>query len=287
MKAAERGLLMLTCTLGDPVAKPLTAQQYLAVGELLRRTPPVRSGNETLDAGDLIRAGISGEYTEQILALLDREEQLDAYLDAAEDCGIETVTVLSRDYPAALKKKLKDNAPTVLFCKGKTSLLQSHCVSLVGSRHLGEQGQRFAKTVGELAARSGRTLASGGALGADRTGQDACLSAGGSILVFTPERLDRAYAEENVLLVSEEGFHLSFSAERALARNRLIHAMGDMTFVAQCTYRRGGTWRGSLFNLQKSLSPLYVCDDGTRAMRELIDSGATGVSDPRVLAALF
>lgn len=287
MRASERGLLMLTCSLGDPAARPLAPQQYVAVGKLLRRTPPARTETETLTCSDLTRAGISEEYTRQILSLLDREKQLDAYLDAGDRCGVSVVTILSSSYPASLRQKLGDEAPTALFCKGDLSLLQEPCVSLVGSRRLGEEGSRFARTVGGLAARSGRTLVSGGAAGADQTGQNACLSAGGSVLVFTPERLDRIFCGDGVLLVSEDGFHLPFSAERALSRNRLIHAMGEATFVAQCTYRRGGTWRGSLYNLRRNLSPLYICDDGTQASRELIQEGATGISDLDRLSDLF
>ena len=278
MRQAERGLLMLTSALGDPAARPLTPQQYVAVGKLLRRSPSPRPADANLCPEDLTLAGIGEPYAAEILRLLEREEQLDRYLEDAENAGVEIVTMLSDDYPLTLSDRLGDEAPTVLFCKGDRSLLHERYISLVGSRQLGEQGREFASRVGLLAAQKGFTLVSGGAPGADRTAQTACFEAGGSILVFTPERLDKLYAEENVLLVSTDGWELSFTSERALARNHLIHALGEKTFVAQCTYRRGGTWRGTMHNLRHKLSPVYICDDGTKAAAELIAEGANGVT---------
>ncbi|MBR2366113.1 MAG: DNA-protecting protein DprA [Oscillospiraceae bacterium] len=279
MRAAERGLLMLTCSLGDPGARPLSAQQYVAVGKLLLRSPSPRPEGEKIRSDDLRLAGVGEEYSEQILRLLSREKQLDRYLEEARNHGVEVITRLSEDYPKALVERLGDDAPTVLFCKGDRSLLRSRFVSLVGSRRLGEIGFSFAERVGALAARDGITLVSGGAPGADRTAQDACLRCGGNVLIFTPERLDRLTCGENVLLVSEGGWELPFSSERALSRNRLIHAMGEKTFVAQCTYRRGGTWRGTMHNLRYKLSPVFVCEDGTTAASSLIEEGAFGVTE--------
>ncbi len=278
MRGAERGLLMLTCALGDPAARPLTPQQYMAVGKLLLRSPSPRPADADLCAEDLTRAGIGEPYAAEILRLLDRDALLDRYLDEAYDAGVGIVTMLSDDYPAALSERLGDEAPTVLFCKGDLTLLHERFISLVGSRQLGEQGSAFAARVGQLAARKGFTLVSGGAPGADRTGQTACFEAGGSILVFTPERLDKLRGEDDVLLVSADGWELPFSSERALSRNHLIHALGEKTFVAQCTYRRGGTWRGTMHNLRHKLSPVYICDDGTKAAAELISEGAHGVT---------
>ena len=91
-------------------------------------------------------------------------------------------------------------------------------------------------------------------------------------LVYCPVR-------EHVLYAAEGGFELGFSAQRALSRNRLIHAMGEKTLVAQTSCGKGGTWSGSLDNLQHEYSPLFVFDDGSDGAAALCTRGATPVRE--------
>ena len=81
----------------------------------------------------------------------------------------------------------------------------------------------------------------------------------------------------NVLWLSEDGFDQTFSALRALSRNRVIHSLGDVTLVAQCTLGKGGTWDGTLKNLHHGYSPVCCYRDESEAMEELIRRGATPV----------
>ena len=114
-------------------------------------------------------------------------------------------------------------------------------------------------------------------MGADRTAQEACLQNGGSALVFPATELVYCPVREHVLYAAEGGFELGFSAQRALSRNRLIHAMGEKTLVAQTSCGKGGTWSGSLDNLQHEYSPLFVFDDGSDGAAALCTRGATPV----------
>ena len=114
---------------------------------------------------------------------------------------------------------------------------------------------------GKLAAAEGFTLVSGGAAGADTVAQEACLAAGGRVICFVPDSLLDHPARQNVLYCSAGGYELPFSTPRALARNCLIHAMGEKTLVAQCAEGTGGTWSGSQWNLRRGMSELYVFDD--------------------------
>ena len=84
----------------------------------------------------------------------------------------------------------------------------------------------------------------------------------------------------------EGGFEFGFSAQRALSRNRFIHAMGEKTLVAQTSFGKGGTWNGSLDNLQHEYSPLFVFDDGSEGARALCARGATPVQALTSLQAL-
>jgi hypothetical protein len=88
-------------------------------------------------------------------------------------------------------------------------------------------------------------------------------------------------------ICSAGGYELPFSTPRALARNCLIHAMGEKTLVAQCAEGTGGTWSGSQWNLRRGMSELYVFDDGSAASAALQSCGAERLPDiPASLALL-
>ena len=123
-------------------------------------------------------------------------------------------------------------------------------------------------------------------MGADRTAQEACLQNGGSALVFPATELVYCPVREHVLYAAEGGFELGFSAQRALSRNRLIHAMGEKTLVAQCRAGAGGTWDGTTENLRRGWSPVFVSDDGSEGVQALIARGAVPVRTLSGLDAL-
>lgn len=258
--------------------------------ELSRRARAAGIGEEDpfrdVTVKDVRRLGYSEYEAGHIVSLLGRERQLDGYLLAAEKADVAVITRLDARFPQRLREQLGARCPAALFCRGDLELLQSVCVSVVGSRHLASPGAQFAAQAGRLAAREGFTLCSGDAMGADRTAQEACLRGGGSVLIFPATELVYCPARENVLYAAEGGFELGFSAQRALSRNRFIHAMGEKTLVAQTSFGKGGTWNGSLDNLQHEYSPLFVFDDGSEGARALCARGATPVQALTSLQAL-
>ena len=187
MTAAETGLLLLCCALPEAEDRPLTMAQFQ---ELAKRARALGPGGENplreLTARDLERHGYSQEQCGRIVRLLSRETQLERYLRAAERNGIVPITRLSPRYPARLRQTLGQRCPAVLFAKGDEALLAARCISVVGSRELTEGGRAFAEAAGRLIARSGYALCSGGAMGADRAAQEACLTAGGSATGLQP-----------------------------------------------------------------------------------------------------
>ena len=287
MRQTERGLLLLCCPLGDPMAGALSLAQ---ARELSRRARAAGIGEEDpfrdVTVKDVRRLGYSEYEAGHIVSLLGRERQLDGYLLAAEKADVAVITRLDARFPQRLREQLGARCPAALFCRGDLRLLQRPCISVVGSRHLAQPGAQFAAQAGRLAAREGFTLCSGDAMGADRTAQEACLRGGGSVLIFPATELVYCPARENVLYAAEGGFELGFSAQRALGRNRFIHAMGEKTLVAQTGFGKGGTWSGSLDNLQHEYSPLFVFDDGSEGARALCARGATPVQALTSLQAL-
>ena len=173
----------------------------------------------------------------------------------------------------------------MLFLRGEPSLLELPCISVVGSRQPNERTRGFARRIGALAAKEGFVLCSGGAGGVDTEAEDACLGGGGRVIVFPAGRLTDCRVDARVLYLTEGAYDVPFSAQRALARNRLIHALGERTYAAQPRMQTGGTWRGCTDHLHSISRPLFVFDDGSEAARALFADGASPIGLPKTLFA--
>lgn len=277
MRGVERGFLLLTCPLGDPERKPLTPAQL----RLLRGRAAGGSADDPLrqmTAGDLIALGYGQPEAEQILNLLEQERLLEQYLQRAHKLGCQALTPLSAGYPAELKRRLGGDLPCSLWASGSPELLARPKIALVGSRDIASPNRSFAWEVGLQAARQGYVLVSGNARGADRLAQTACLEHGGSVICVVADSLVGKTGGAKLLYLSEGGFDEEFSVQRALRRNRLIHALGQITVVAQCGLEHGGTWDGTVKNLKNDWSPVFCFDDGSPASRQLGDMGAELIS---------
>lgn len=276
MTGAQRGFLLLCCHLGDPQRRPLTVAQFRKLARLVRSGE--KSGDDReLELSDLTRLGCAKEEAQRILSLLDEEERLDRYLSRGAKLGCIPLTPLSPGYPLRLLTALGDDAPACLWARGDLRLLEKPGVSLVGSRDLSPENSAFARQAGLEAAKQGLVLISGNARGADRTAQEAALAAGGAVISILADRLTDHAPGPDTLYLSEEGYDLEFSAQRALSRNRCIHAMGQIAIAAQCTLRSGGTWDGSVKNLRFGWSPLYIFDDGSESAEVLEQMGAVKI----------
>lgn len=277
MTAAEEGVLLLCCRLGNPDSRPLTMAQFRELGLRVRASCMDGDPLSELSLRDLTALGYDNSQAQRILSLLDRQALLRTYLSNGERRGIFPITRVSGAYPRRIAKQQKLSCPPVLFAMGDPTLLEQPSVAVVGSRQLLPENEAFAREAGRKAAAEGLVLTSGNACGADRTAQNACLAAGGSCTVFVPDRLMDVLPHPRILYISEDGYDLPFSAARALHRNGLIHMQGDRTLAAQCTYGKGGTWDGCLENLKHGWSPLFIFDDGSRGANALIERGATGI----------
>ena len=151
-------------------------------------------------------------------------------------------------------------------------------IALVGSRDLNQENRAFAEEAGRQAALQGYTLVSGNARGADKVAQQACLAAGGMVISVVADSLQNHREKERVLYLSEDGYDEVFSAQRALSRNRVIHGMGAITLVAQATLHVGGSWSGTVRNLQGCWSKVFCFEDGSAASAELQQLGAFPVT---------
>ena len=287
MNPRERGFLLLVSHLGNPERKVLTMAQLRNLAGRIRGMEPPEE-ERALTAADLEALGYGPEMAGRILALLEEEELLERYLLRGRRMDCIPVTRVSGDYPVIVRRRLGLDSPGCLWVKGDPALLGSPGIALVGSRELRPENGAFAREVGRQAAVQGLVLVSGNARGADRIAQEACLEAGGRVVSIVADELERCPLHSRITYVSEDGFDLGFSAQRALSRNRVIHALGRMVFVAQARLGRGGTWDGVTRNLRLGLSSVACFRDGSEAMAELEQMGAflVGVEDLQDLGAL-
>ena len=273
MTGAERGFLLLTSQLGCPERKALTVPQLRNLTNRVRWSTHT-GGQRDLEMMDLLALGYSREQAGRILALLSEEDLLEGYLRIAKKSDCVPLTRVSTAYPGRLRERMGPEAPGCLWAKGDLSILEMEGIALVGSRELREENRAYAREVGRQAALQGFALISGNAKGADSEAQNACLEQGGRVISVIADRLDEKKAIPNVLYLSEQGYDLPFSPQRALSRNHVIHCLGALTFVAQCSYRTGGTWDGTLQNLKSEWSPVFCVPDGSPGIRELVQLGA-------------
>ena len=273
MNPREKGFLLLTSHLGNPERKGLSTAQLRILADRVQHMHQPREDRE-LTAADLMALGYGREMAHRIAALLDEEALLEHYVSRGARLGCTPIARVSPDYPLILRQRLGLDAPGCLWARGDVSILHTPAISLVGSRELREENRAFAEEVGYQAAMQGLTLISGNARGADRTAQESCLAAGGRVVSIVADELSRHLPRRNVLYLSEDDFEEPFSAQRALSRNRCIHAMGRMVFAAQSDLGKGGTWDGCVKNLRFGWSTLACFRDGSEASIQLEQMGA-------------
>ncbi len=285
MTGAEQGLLLLTSALGDPDRKPLTVAQFRTLTQRVRQSVPAQE-DRTLQPQDLVKLGYDEEFAYRVLTLLCDKEKLQHYVQAAAQFDCCPITRRSENYPDTLRKILGEEAPSSLWAKGDVSILNLPGVALVGSRNLLEANKAFAYDVGKQAALHGLVLISGNARGADYVAQESALAHGGKVISIIADSLKKCPVRKNIIYLSEDGFDMCFSAQRALQRNRLIHALGEKVFVAQCNLYKGGTWSGTVKNLQLGKRAVLCFDDGSEAVRELVQKGARTIGADEIAACI-
>lgn len=273
MTGAERGFLLLTSHLGNPERPVLTTAQFRMLTDRVVHGETPREERE-LTVSDLIQLGYGRDMAARIVRLLSEEDLLHHYLHRGHRLDCVPVTRVTEAYPLILRQRLGLDSPGTIWGKGNLSLLNTPAISLVGSRELCPENHRFAEAVGRYAAKQGLTLVSGNARGADRAAQEACLAAGGKVISIVADELWKHPTREAVLYISEEDYDSPFTAQRALSRNRCIHSLGRMVFVAQSDLQKGGTWDGTAKNLHFGWSPVACFRDGSEASLELEQLGA-------------
>lgn len=273
MNPREQGFLLLTSHLGNPERRVLTVPQMRQLSRRVRQRN-TESRLRDLTVPDVMALGYDRDFAMRVLALLSEEDLLTDYCTMAERKGCFPLTRVTAGYPRGVHHRLGMDSPGCLWYQGDPAILQSPMVSVVGSRELREDNRCFAVLLGQKAAQAGVTVVSGNARGADQTVQQACLDAGGSVISVVADCLADHPKREGMLYLSEDGYDCTFSSQRALSRNRVIHTMSAVTVVVQSSLEKGGTWSGTVSNLKQGWSPVFCYNDGSEAVCRLLQMGA-------------
>lgn len=126
---------------------------------------------------------------------------IESYLKKLEKLKIEFVVRDDKNYPENLKDL--DNAPMVLYIRGKLKAEDTNAVAVVGSRKMTSYGREVTEKFSSELANFGITIVSGLARGIDTAAHKGALSVGGRTIAVLGCGLDSVYPPENTQLASE------------------------------------------------------------------------------------
>ena len=162
--------------------------------------------------------------------------------------GAELIPIRTPLYPANLKEIF--DPPTVLFARGRTDLLHSPLLAIVGTRRPTAYGTQVATRLARDLSLAGLTISSGMARGIDTAAHKAVLDAGGNTVAVFGCGVDQVYPAENRKLagqIAEKGLLISEFPMCATAfpqnfpiRNRIISGFSLGVLVVE-----GGEYSGS------------------------------------------
>lgn len=288
LTADSQAIALLCSTLALPPRselKPLAPREWNQLATQIKQSPRARPGellglNEEELAAEL---GLPRELARRLVALLARGGQLAFELERLTSRGLWLLTRADDEYPPLWKRRLRAQAPPVVFGAGSQSLLDQRSLAVVGSREVDPPGLEFAEMVGRRCARDGLAVVSGAARGVDITAMLAAIDSGGSSVGVLADSLEKTaqrrelrepIIDGNLTLITPYHPAARFNVGHAMRRNALIYCMAEAAVVVASSPQKGGTTAGALENLKAAWVPLYVRDDGSEGNAALIRQGA-------------
>jgi DNA processing protein len=151
-------------------------------------------------ASELEAAGLTGAVARSVASGCSFDDAAGQQRKIRE-AGAQLITLGDPRYPETLRKIY--DPPPVLFTRGRTELLSSVCVGVVGTRHPTPYGVAAAERLSGDLARAGVTITSGMARGIDTSAHKAALAAEGKTIAVLGCGVDIVYPSENRKLAGE------------------------------------------------------------------------------------
>lgn len=296
-----QAVLLLTVWFTKPAKddpKPLTPTEWGRFAAWLKdqeKSPEaLLTSNDPLDC---LQGWLDRSITpERIRHLLGRSGALGLALEKWQRAGLWVMTRSDPDYPVRFKRRLKFDAPPVLFGCGNRRLLERGGIAVVGSRAAGENELGYTSWLGAEIASQGFSVISGGARGVDETAMLGALEKEGTAIgvladsllhAATSAKYRKGLMRNDLALVSPFNPEAGFNVGNAMSRNRYIYCLADAGIVVTTSKESGGTWSGAIENLKHGWVPLWVKgpadpDSGNAALVQQgarwLPSGELGVS---------
>ncbi len=187
------------------------------------------------------------------------------------------------DYPPLLAEL--ENAPPALIVRGRTALLATRCVAMVGARNASAAACRFARQLAADLAADGATVVSGLARGIDTQAHvgagtaTVAVIASGIDVVFPPENaaLQERLGEE-ALVIAEQPPGTEPRARHFPYRNRIIAGLAQGTVVVEAVPKSGSLITARLAaeaGREVMAVPGHPLDPRAQGCNLLIREGAT------------
>lgn len=221
--------------------------------------------------------------------LLEKDiKRAERCVERAKDLGAKLIGINSPDYPRRLKTI--PDPPIVLFAMGRTELLSSPCISVVGTRRASPYGKWAASEISKRCAACGLTIVSGMAEGIDSAAHRGCLAVGGNTIAVFGTGVDICFPLSNLrlyeailqrgLVISEYEFAEQGRAYHFPERNRIISGLSENCIIVEGTLRSGSLITAGLAASQDRnvfAVPGNINQPGSEGPNILISEGATPV----------
>jgi DNA processing protein len=204
---------------------------------------------------ELEGAGLSPSVAQSIVSGCTFDEAAEQQ-QGMLNCGAELIPMTAAEYPPLLREIF--DPPIALFARGRTELLGTLMLGVVGTRRPSTYGTVAAERLSADLANAGFTIVSGMARGIDTAAHRATLEAGGNTVAVFGCGVDTIYPAENRKLaaaIAEKGLILSEFPLGAPAypqnfpvRNRIISGMSAGILVVE-----GAQYSGSSITARLAL----------------------------------
>lgn len=211
-------------------------EQYKSIKELFSSPP-----------GELLSCGALTKPIAKRIIEFGEWDEIDEEIRRMNELSVKVITIIEEEYPGVLRNIY--DPPPVLYCLGRTELLRTKCMAVVGTRHPTEYGIEVTQKLTTELVEAGYTIVSGFAQGIDAESHLSAIRSGGNTIAVFGSGVDVVYPAGNMalyeqmsesqLIISEfpmgtKPFKINFPK-----RNRIISGLSEGVIVMEATLKSG------------------------------------------------